>query len=100
MSSPDPRRRRFIDPEWPDEPFNLEALGTDQISAGWDIGPFTKDGFDVSPDGTLWDTPGGDRPVILRVTGQDGRVIHANCGDEGPMDYLIVPLSELPGGGE
>ncbi len=78
----------FIQPEWPDEPFNLLAE-----DGGFEIGPFTKDGFATQPDGTLWWSDGYSHPVQLQVRGQEDDVIHANDGNMGPMTYRIVPVS-------
>lgn len=79
---------RFIKPDWPDEPFNLLAE-----DGGFEIGPFTKDGFDVMPDGALLWSDGYSHPVTLRIRRQRGNLIYANNGGVGPMTYRIVPLS-------
>ena len=87
-------RRIYILPDFPHEPFNLRAL-----EGGWEIGPFTSDGFTREPDGTLvsYERGVGDRPTILRVRKQEGDLIHANCGDMGPMTYSIHPAVEIDG---
>ena len=83
-------RRRFIEPKWPDESFFLLAL-----TGGWTIGPFTQDGWGRGPDGTLvW--ADGSHPVVLRVRGQEGDVIHANDGSVQRMDFQIIPVSQAP----
>lgn len=78
----------FIRPAWPEHPFNLQAL-----DGGWEIGPFTKEGWDVGEDGSLYWSDGYSHPVTLRVRTQEGDLIYANDGDVGPMRYVIVPLS-------
>ena len=83
-------RRVYIMPDFPDEPFNPRVIG-----ARFEVGPFTKDGWEVLPDGAMtWWSSEGAHPVRLRVRKQLGDRIFANNGDMGVMTYRIVPLSE------
>ena len=82
-------RRIYVVPDFPDEPFNLHAIGE-----GWEVGPFAKDGWEIYPDGAMtWWSPEGAHPVRLRVRKQVGDRIYANNGDMGPMTYRIVPAA-------
>ena len=62
----------YISPRWPDQPFDLYAQ-----EEHFAIGPFTRDGWSVGPDGTLWDAPMGAHPVTLRVRRQEAELIFA-----------------------
>ncbi len=88
MPNPEPTQpQQYLVPRWPEGEFVLRAL-----DGGWEIGPFTAEGFQQLEDGTLLYADGVSHPVILRVRGQDRDVIHANDGSIDPMDYLIEPF--------
>lgn len=80
---------QYIKPNWPERQFNLRAL-----DGGWEIGPFTKDSWEDGPDRMIiaYERGPGAKPTGLRARGQQGDLIQANDGDNGPMDYLIVRL--------
>jgi hypothetical protein len=97
-------RRIYIRPQFPSVPFYLVAL-----DGGWSMGPFSdnfysdslgngRPGWRTDPDGRLaWCDDGGGHAIGLRVRSQEGDLVHANDGDNGPMTYRIVPGTQLNG---
>lgn len=83
-------RPRYLQPDWPDEPFLLES-----ITGEGTLGPFNPEDWVSTPDGTLYYSD-GSHPVTLRIRGwrilPEGVLIDANDGDLGPMTFRLWTL--------
>ena len=79
---------RYLQPDWPDEPFLLES-----ITGEGTLGPFNAGDFQSGPDNTLLYADGVTHPIVLRIRGwrqlPDGVLIDANDGGNGPMTFRL-----------
>lgn len=86
-----PRLRPYKQPEFPDGEFYLSV---NEGGYDYDLGRFKASDFvPYEPNkGAVMSIQPGERPVILRVTKQDGDKLHVVDGGGDRFVYTIVPV--------